>query len=88
MHFTPDWLVRPPPLSPYLTKYEYENNFSFMAKIIDSYLVSKQGDVYNQFLKRTSHDPDSQTLLRKTTAIQDRIQAKKNKMKAQEKAAQ
>jgi len=82
MNFTPDWLVRPPPLSPYLTKYEYENNFSFLAKVIDSYLVSRQGDVYNQFLKKTSHDPDSQKLLRKTTAIQDRIQAKKNKEKA------
>jgi hypothetical protein len=27
----PDWLVRPPPMAPYFTKYKYETKFSFIA---------------------------------------------------------
>jgi len=85
MSFTPDWLIKPPPLSPYLTKFEYENNFSFLAKIIDAYIVSKQGNVYEEFLKKVKHDQDEHNLL-KQTVIQDRINAAKNKVKKEQKA--
>jgi hypothetical protein len=27
----PDWLVKPPPMAPFLTKHEYETKFSFLA---------------------------------------------------------
>ena len=26
--YVPDWLIKPPPMDPYLTKYEYESKFS------------------------------------------------------------
>ena len=78
MEFTPDWLIRPPPASPYLKKYEYENNFSFFGRIIDAYLLSKKGNMYEKFVERTAHDQDPQTLLKKTL-IKDKIQAKKTR---------
>lgn len=42
-----DWLIRPPPLSPYFTKLEYENEFSLLARLIDSYLFKKYASVYH-----------------------------------------
>ena len=36
----PDWLVRPPPIAPNFTKHEYETKFSFLAQIIDNYLMN------------------------------------------------
>ena len=38
--YVPDWLIKPPPMDPYLTKYEYESKFSFIAKLIDNYLFN------------------------------------------------
>lgn len=36
----PDWLVKPPPMDPHFTKYDYDTKFSFLAKLIDNYLFN------------------------------------------------
>ena len=36
-----DWLVRPPPIQPYLTKYSYQSKISFLANLIDNHFNNK-----------------------------------------------
>ena len=75
MDFIPEWMLRPPPLSPYLTKMEYDTKFSFFGKIIDSYLTSKKGNTYEKYIEQTSHDPDPS--LKNLKAYIEKVEAKK-----------
>ena len=51
-----DWLKKPPPISPYYTKAEYESEFTFAARIIDAFLFKKFASVYEKFERKVSHD--------------------------------
>lgn len=55
-HNPPDWLIKPPPTSPFLSKNEYENKFTFLAHLIDNYLMKNELAKYVEFNRRISHD--------------------------------
>ena len=51
-----DWLIRSPPISPYFSKYSYENEFSLLSKLVDMYLIKDEKDIYVKFEKMVAHD--------------------------------
>lgn len=51
-----DWLVKAPPLSPFLSKYIYENEFSLFAKLVDMYLMNDEKEVFARFENLIRHD--------------------------------
>ena len=55
-----DWLVKPPPVSPYFYKYSYENQFTMLSKLVDMYLLKDEKDIYAKFERMAAHDKDVQ----------------------------
>ena len=56
INYSQDWLIRPPPASPYFSKYRYENQFSNFAKLIDMFLLRDEKDIYVKFEESVRHD--------------------------------
>lgn len=57
--FTPDWLISPPPLSPYLVKQEKISQFNQLDNVIFKiyYLTSDQErKEYNKYINYIKHD--------------------------------
>ena len=76
MDSTPDWMVKPPPFSPYLTKYEYDRAFAFFSKLINTYLTLKNKNMNDNYAnEKTINDSDSS--LNNIKILRQKIEAKK-----------
>ena len=51
--FTPDWLIRPPPSSPYLLKKEMVSYVPFLVKMFIAWDQTKKGRTFEEFQGRT-----------------------------------
>lgn len=52
----PDWLLEPPPSSPYLQKKEVTANVPFAVKLLYSYHTAKMGTKFEEFEARTNKE--------------------------------
>ena len=54
--FVPDWLLEPPPPSPFLEKKELVTKIPFPVKLLYSYHTAKQGRKLDEFKGRVKHE--------------------------------
>lgn len=54
----PDWLLRPPPISPYLKKHTFDNDVTLFTRIIDMILNRYEMPNLKNVEKRVKHDPE------------------------------
>jgi hypothetical protein len=52
----PEWLLEPPPSSPYLQKKELTANVPFGVKLLYSYHMAKEGSKRTEFEARTTKE--------------------------------
>ena len=56
LDYTPDWLIEPPPASPFLEKKEITSKVPFLVKMLYSYKTAKLGKKYEEFEARTTKE--------------------------------
>jgi len=80
VEYTPDWLLEPPPASPYLTKKERTVEMPLLVKLVHSYHVARMGRKAEEFEGRVKKElPMEEQLERKKI-----VQAKLEKIKEME----
>ena len=65
----PDWLLEPPPSSPYLEKKQLTANVPFTVKLLYSYHTAKQGSKFEEFEARTKAELPGDQQEKKKKAI-------------------
>ena len=56
LHFSPDWLIEPPPPSPFLEKKEVFTHIPWSVKLVEAYRKASLGDKYEAFEQRTTKE--------------------------------
>lgn len=69
----PDWLLEPPPASPYLVKKELTAHVPFTVKLLYSYHTAKQGKKLQEFEARTTQELPPEQQGKRKLAIQQRL---------------
>lgn len=76
----PDWLLEPPPSSPYLQKKELTADVPFTVKLLYSYRAAKQGKKLEEFEARTTKELPAEQQVKRKKLIQERIEVEAAKL--------
>ena len=77
IEYAPDWLLEPPPASPYLFKKEYTARVPYLVKVLHSADIAQLGRKFEEFDQRTMAELPAEVEERKMGRIKAKLERQK-----------
>jgi hypothetical protein len=74
LNYTPDWLLEPPPSSPFLAKKEYVARVPFLVKVLHAKQIAQLGRSHEEFVGRISKELPAHVQQKKKGLIAQKLE--------------